>query len=243
MDQSLTPMQVAAVLQKAANYRTDVKKASVKVDPTYDQSILLVDITFYTEGRRYQAETNFSKYLDGRTCGEILDGWIGPLPRQTLPEAFREQRGNAALVRERRRYLQNSVATVFQMLNQQRMTPSQIPKRSKFNWNAPRPTAENPSGLLTTPIPEDPVEATKQPEDPIEHVADGMVRYRGRLYRQFEFEGPYCPTERDLSVGQKLFTRCFTKAEMIAMGWDKKARAQQYRKQRGKHPDDKGDQG
>ena len=75
-----TPQQVASVLQKGMNLRPDVKKATVKVDPNYHPNMLLVDVSFYTGNTGKDIETRYEKCLDGRTCGEIIDEWIGPLP-------------------------------------------------------------------------------------------------------------------------------------------------------------------
>ena len=230
MESTLTPNQVAAVLQTAANLRPDVRKAVVRIDPTYDRTLLLVDITFYTDGRRYQSETAYLKYLDGRSCGAILDDWIGPLPREAVATIARQTQTNAALCRERRNYLEHPIPVVLEMIRKHRTNPTPPPKRSKFKWDSPRPTAENPSGLLKTPIPKEPAEATNSPDNVGEptgepltaFVTDESLLESGKFYRDAKDQ-----------VRPKL-----TRERMISLGMGKSARSEQYRIQRGKHPDD-----
>jgi len=147
MDPSPTASQVASVLQQAANYRSDVRKAVIKVAPD-DESLLTVDAYYYTSGRRYQIETKYVKCLDGRTCGQVLNDWLGPAPASTPGEMNRYQK----LIETRKRYMDNTPAVMLELLKEHKKNPPKPPKRSKFDWDAPRPTAENPTGQLRTNI-------------------------------------------------------------------------------------------
>lgn len=69
--------RVAAALQAAARCRRDVKRISIR--PTPDVSVLLlVDVEFFTPGKRLRREASAHRVLDGRTCRQVLDDWFGP---------------------------------------------------------------------------------------------------------------------------------------------------------------------
>lgn len=229
----ISPQQLAQVLTTACNLRTDVKKATVKIAED-DPAIMLVDISFYTEGPRRQMETRVKKCLDGRSCGEIIDGWLNGPP----PAVRGAVRPDATLVAQRELYRKHRPDQVISALKHQRANPPEPPPRSKFDWNAPRPTADNPSGIMKAQVPEQPVESTKQPEEIITQIDDDHIKVNDKLYRHFVPPGPYCPIEGDRLFPNGIYTRVMTRQEMITLGMDEARRAEQYKRQRGKHPDD-----
>lgn len=244
----ITGRQLAAVLEKAANFRRDVKKAQVRIDPAYDPTLLLVQITFYTEGRHYQGEHRFAKYQATETCGKIIESWIGAPPTIPVGLQIQEKQNNATLVRERAKYLLNTPSDVLDMVRKRRQSPPPPPPRKKFDWNAPRPTPENPTGAL--PVgPPDPVDAQSEKvhldmdgSNPVQRLDGTTVRYRGRVYREMTGaqDRVYPRTDHDIVVRNANYTRVFTKQEMLDMGWDAVQRKNQYAKQRGKHPSEQG---
>ena len=141
----------------------------------------------------------------------------------------REQANNGTLANLRKQYLNNTVADVLTAIKLHKHNPPPPPQRSKFKWNAPRPTPENPTGIIKTPIPEGPVEATAGPDDPshpahnFEPVDDNAKMLTGRFYK--------------LPTGEVLPK--MKRSAMILKGMGVPARAAQYRLQRGKHPDEK----
>ena len=233
MSTPITPQQLASILQKSAMYRTDIKRAAIKPAED-DPSMLLVDVIFYTEGRRKQIEALASKCLDGRTCGQIIEQWCGPAPKINPVEARRLQ---PALLQQQQTYLNNTPSQVLALIVAHKKNPPPPPPRSKFDWNAPRPTPENPSGVIPSGPP-DPVSAGKPETSILNQIDEKTVEFGGELFRHIIPEKSFVPTASEIIVQGHTYTRCLTKDQMIAMGYDASQRAEQYRKQRGKHPDD-----
>ncbi len=127
----ISPVQLANLLQRAAAMRTDVKKPVIKVHPEGKDKLLMVDITYYTPGRRVQREAAIEKILDGRTMGQILEDWLGPAPTPPRGET-------APKKRERALVMSHLPGLALCKLLNAPGAPSK--PASKFDWNAPRPT-------------------------------------------------------------------------------------------------------
>jgi len=147
MPESISNTQLATVLQRGANLRRDVRKARIVVAED-DPGMLLVDVVFDGD-RRLQREASADKCFDGRTCGEILDDWLGPAPGDSRLE-------NSALHTARRQLLNQPPAEVFGMLKKHQLNPP-TPPRSKFDWKQPGDQSELPEGVLpSASVPEQP---------------------------------------------------------------------------------------
>lgn len=225
--------QLAAVLQRAANYRRDVRRAAVVVAEDRPD-LLLVEVDYYTDGRRVQRESQAEKCLDGRTCGQILEDWLGPTPK---PTPAQRQGTNAAVNKEAQRYLDNTPQAVLEMQQDRQKNPPPTPPRSKFNWKPDKePRPEVPKGTMPAG-PEDPTTAASHPPE-VTWLDEKTVRVDGVVYRELNIDTPYCPIHGDLFLNNKIYKPTLTKQQMLDKGWNEQRRAMQYRTQGGKHPDD-----
>lgn len=204
----MEPSQVAAILQRAANLRPDVRKAVVR-SPEDDPTLLVVNATFYTPGRRLERETRVAGVLDGRTIRAILDDWLGNDaasngPRNREAEALRDERNSLFAV------------TPEQALGMHRdKLQNPRPPSSKLQWPATHPT--NPDGSNVGSVGGVPAEPREADGDPATHPeADD------RLYYNFQ--------------GQR--RRKMTRREMIDAGMTREQRHTQYKLQGGPNPRD-----
>ena len=161
MSTSISPSQLAGILQLAINMRPDVQRVTVKADE-HNKNLLVVDVRYYTSGRRVQRSASIAKILEpqestgkARTIGTILKEWLGPMPR--LPKGE-----SGAMKRERIDVL---LSTAEEVLHKRRFLRTvQPPKKptSKFDWSqsSPPQADQTPDGALSKG-PSDPVAAPK----------------------------------------------------------------------------------
>lgn len=213
-----TPDQIATVLQTAANYRFDVKKARIVVAGD-DPNILLVDVQRHTKDTRVQREASVRNINLKLNCSGILNSWLGPEPEQNQARMRRA----ASLNRSRALYFDHTIEEVLQAKKRKQVTPPPTPPRSQFDWKQPREEGETPEGTMPQPIPETPRQASG--DDTPDHRMKGLeTTVREKDLDSYEFEGQTFKKMR--------------RSEMVAAKMSREQRAEQYRRQRGKHPDD-----
>lgn len=176
--------QLAGVLQRGANMRRDVRKARIVVAED-DPGMLLVDVV-YDSGRKLQREAAAAKCFDGRTCGEIIAAWLGEAPEDSRLES---ETVHAA----RRQMLEHTPADVVELMKKHRQNPPPAPPRSKFNWKKPGELAENPEGVLPSPIPEQPTEAGRLTR---QQMIDAGMDEKAR-HEQYKRQGGKAPADTD----------------------------------------------
>lgn len=167
---SIGPHQLASILQRAANMRPDVKKAVIKPEEGKDD-LLMVDVRYYSPGRRVQRLASIKKIVSGdppRNIGQILIDWLGSMP--PIPK----DQTNAT-IRERATIFSSTPEQVLGMSQVNRQTPP-AKGASKFDWSKAKPHSEEhvTEGTLPRPIP-DPSERRSK-----DHSGnDGNGRRRG----------------------------------------------------------------
>ncbi len=140
---NITPDQLASVLAKAMNLRPDVRKATAAV-AAYDPALLIVTVSMY-DGKHLHREARVSKCLDGRTVGEVLEAWLGPVPAR--PPMDRS--GESDRLRGQRFLLWNMTPpqALAALRDRARPEPQGVPAPTA----AERPSSE---GLMPRPIPD-----------------------------------------------------------------------------------------
>ena len=204
-------LQIAAVLQKAANLRFDIKRAKIALARDAPH-MLLFKIENYTDGTGRDGERNIGKIDTDQTCRQILDDWLGPEPKQGAGIGR-----TAALQRERNLFFNNTIDQIVKTKGAYKPVTNITP-RSKLDWKEPDKT------MLRADLPDN--VSPVGPADPQAAGQDPNVHPEAKLEAD-EYRG------QDGQVHKKM-----TRPEMIK---DKMTRAQrnlQYRIQRGKHPDD-----
>lgn len=217
----IKPQQLATILQQAAQLRTDVKRARIAVEDGED-SMLWIDVDHHTPGRRLQRQASIAKINDTATCGEILTEWIGA---EASPP---DRKAAASLLRERENYLNASPYDVLRMKQSNLRNPPPPPTRSKFDWKNPRPTEQNPTGVLPDPIPEQPTAAAGNPD------VHPDVHPEAQPDPESIDDHHYV----DKATGEIMPK--MTRSQMVANKMTKEQRHEQYRRQGGRHPSDDG---
>lgn len=147
----MKPQQLAAILQRAANLRRDVKKATIQA--MGDGLHLVIDVLFYS-GTRIRREAKVADVSLDATVGESLAQWLGPLPPMPPAALMREDQ---RLTQERRFYLDSTPEAVLQALQARRRETE-----SKLDWKPePDELPDTPPGILPSGVP-NPVQADSQ---------------------------------------------------------------------------------
>jgi hypothetical protein len=151
--------QLAAMLQRAAGLRRDVKRATV--EPAEHGDVLIVRASMY-DGRTITREASISACLDGSTVGQILDRWFGADPGASRLEPER-------ITANRDRIMKATAADAI-VAERNRPTAAGI-QPSRLDWkDAPKAVGEIGDSLPPNAIVPGPGGSSSPPVEPAEKM-------------------------------------------------------------------------